>query len=64
MPPPLSADPVPEAAPSVGEVLTVSADHLRGIHVTPRADCWRCQRDVDPELAPALEPTDAVAAPS
>lgn len=58
MPPP-PASPGPSVSTlSVGEVLSVSAEHLRGIHDTPRGDCWRCKRasDVDPATAGAELP--------
>ena len=44
------------ATPSVGQVLSVSAAHLRGLHDSPRDDCWRCRRAADPELALEPEP--------
>jgi hypothetical protein len=55
MPPPPTASSAPDVTtpPSVGEVLSVSAEHLRGIHGTPRNDCWRCGRDSDPGPAAA-----------
>ncbi|HEX2765426.1 MAG TPA: hypothetical protein VHR55_02100 [Candidatus Limnocylindria bacterium] len=47
----------------------MSAAHLRGLHDSPRHDCWRCRRTADPELAfeAELEPErerDRVAAES
>jgi hypothetical protein len=60
MPPPPATTPGPDAAPSVGEVLALSADHLRGMHDTPRADCWRCRRRMTAEMAAAADRSDRV----
>jgi hypothetical protein len=50
MPPLPVASPGPDVTtPSVGEVLSVSAEHLRGLHDTPRTECWRCRRTADAE---------------
>lgn len=49
-------EPTDSATPSVGQVLSVSAAHLRGLHDSPRDDCWRCRRSADPELALEAEP--------
>lgn len=38
-------EPSDSLTPSVGEVLSVSAAHLRGLHDAPRDDCWRCRRE-------------------
>ena len=61
MPPPAAANPGSDATgPSVGETLTVSAEHLRGLHHASRTDCWRCRRDADaPERAGAGADTGA-----
>ena len=56
------ASPGPDVmTPSVGEVLSVSAEHLRGLHDTVRPDCWRCRRSADPELDAAAAAPDPVA---
>ena len=28
----------------LGEQLGLAAEHMRGMHVEPRAACWRCRR--------------------
>jgi hypothetical protein len=48
--------------PSVGEVMSRSAEHLRGMHDTPRADCWRCRNSADAELDVAGNATDPAVA--
>lgn len=35
------------ASSSVGESMAVSAEHLRGLHVSANPLCWRCQRELE-----------------
>ena len=28
--------------PEVGQELALAQEHLRGMHLEPRPDCWRC----------------------
>jgi hypothetical protein len=45
----LDTQPMAGTEPSAGASMAVVQAHLSGLHLEPRADCWRCQSASGPD---------------